>query len=170
MDTRRHTLILILLAAAATLPAARSAGLGERLGGLFGSPDDTSRTFLPADEAFQFAASVTGPRRLNLMWQIADGYYLYHDRFTFSIVKGGASLGQEPVSIPAGTVEHDPNFGSVEINTGNLSVDIPVNRTGTGKVPIVLRVGYQGCKQNEICYPPVTREVALTLPPPGAAD
>jgi len=152
------------------LPAARSAGLGERLRAVFGSSDDSAQTFLPADEAFQFAASAAGPRRLNLMWQIADGYYLYHDRFTFAIVKGGASLGQKPVSVPAGTVEHDPNFGKVEINTGNLSVDVPVNRTGTGEVPIVLRVGYQGCKKNEICYPPVTREVALTLPPLGSSD
>ena len=98
-------------------------------------------------------------------WEIADGYYLYRDKFSFTIIKGGAGIRQDQVALPAGTVKHDASFGSVEINTGDLSVGLPVHRDSKAATPIVLKVSYQGCKEDSVCYPPVTKEIPLTLPP-----
>ncbi|MEJ2761660.1 MAG: protein-disulfide reductase DsbD N-terminal domain-containing protein [Gammaproteobacteria bacterium] len=170
MDKRFHAFLIIVLAAAAVPGApSRAATFAERLRGLAGGGDGSgSGEFLPADQAFRFTASVAGPRRLSLMWEIADGYYLYRNRFSFAIVKGGARIRQDRVNVPTGTVEHDQSFGDIEINTGDLAVDLPVRRDGAGAAPIVLRVRYQGCKKNTICYPPITKDIALTLPPARA--
>lgn len=167
MDKRFHAFLITVLAAAAVLGApSRAATFAERLRGLVGGDAGADNgDFLPADQAFRFNASVAGPRRLSLIWEIADGYYLYRDRFSFAIVKGEAGIRRDHVTVPAGTVKHDQSFGDVEINTGDLAVDLPVHRDSTGVAPIVLRVRYQGCKENAICYPPITKDIALTLPP-----
>lgn len=170
MDKRLHALLIALPVLAATVPAAGAAGLGERLRGLFGDGPDAAGELLPADQAFRFTAAVAGPDRLNLFWEIADGYYLYRDKFTFTIVSGDAAVSGDRSVVPAGKVKHDESFGDVEVNTGDVEVNLPVQRRTGAASPIVLQVGYQGCKDNEVCYPPVTREVALTLPPRRAAE
>lgn len=172
MDKRFHALLIVSLAAAAALGTpSRAATFAERLRGLVGGEAGSGgEEFLPADQAFRFTASVAGPRQLTLLWEIADGYYLYRDRFSFAIIKGGAGIEQDHVTVPAGTVEHDQSFGDVEINTGDLAVDLPVHRDSAGAAPIVLRVHYQGCKKNAICYPPITKDIALTLPPVRASQ
>jgi thiol:disulfide interchange protein DsbD len=171
LDKRLYALLITFLVLALPGQAARAAGLGERLRGLLrDGPDAGTEEFLPADQAFRFAASVAGPDRLDLFWEIADGYYLYHDKFSFTVVRGAVDIGRGKVDVPAGKVKHDENFCDVEVNTGDVSVSLPLHRTAAGPVPIVLKVGYQGCKDNEVCYPPVTREVALTLPARQAAE
>ena len=127
--------------------------------------------FLHPDEAFVVAASVDGPRRLTVQWAIADGYYLYHDKFTFEIIEGDAAVDSAAVTVPPGKIKEDPSFGRVEVNVGDVSVDVPLVREGTGRIPVTLQVGYQGCKDNSLCYPPIKKSLPLILPAataPGA--
>lgn len=159
MDNRLHALLIIVLAAVVPGPTTRADSFTERLR----DAGAGSEEFLPADEAFRFSAEA-GADRLSLFWEIADGYYLYHDKFSFSIIKGGAGIRQDRVALPAGTVKYDESFGSVQINTGDLSVDLPLRRETGAVTPIVLKVRYQGCKEDSVCYPPITKKIPLTLP------
>jgi thiol:disulfide interchange protein DsbD len=164
LDIRLHALLIIILAIVVPGAPAHAATFAEQLRGLVRGPGAAGGgDFLPADEAFRFAAEA-GADKLSLFWEIADGYYLYHDKFSFSIIKGGAGIRQDQVVLPAGSIKHDESFGSVEINTGDLSVDIPVRRQSGAATPIILKVSYQGCKEDSVCYPPVTKEIPLTLP------
>lgn len=173
MDQRHHPflsravtgLVLAagLLGAAGTLAAEP---LGERLQRLFGSqPADPVAGILPVDEAFRFSVVDAGPAGLELSWQIADGYYLYRDKFAFEVLAGDVSIMQEDIEIPPGRVRHDESFGDVEVNTGTTSVRLPLQRRAPADrdIPVVLQVSYQGCKEDEVCFAPVRRRVSLTL-------
>jgi thiol:disulfide interchange protein DsbD len=115
--------------------------------------------FLPPDEAFRFTAEVVNRGWVELNWQIADGYYLYRHRLMFEATGENQSVG-EPV-IPAGKRKTDEFFGEVEVYYRELAVRLPVD------VPegatLTLNVGYQGCAEDGICYPPMTRPVTLDM-------
>ena len=78
---------------------------GDRLG-LGGSEPQ----FLPVEEAFRVIASPGEDRERVLDWQIADGYYLYRDKFSFALA-GAAPLN--PPELPLTEVKADPYFGDV---------------------------------------------------------
>ena len=126
--------------------------------GLFGGDDE----LLPVDQAFAFKASVDADGRIHADWKIADGYYLYKDKFHFSSADGGASLGK--ADFPPAKVKHDEIFGTVETYRNKVNIGIPViHRPGAGN-PLSFTAVYQGCADIGVCYPPQTKTVSLTLP------
>ena len=170
MDKRFHPFLILTLALLAPGAPVQANGLGDSLRGLVSErPPGGAEEFLPADQAFRFTAEA-GARKLDLYWEIADGYYLYRDKFAFDIVRGGAGIRRDQVVLPAGISKHDESFGSVSINTGDLTVTLPLRRDSAAATPIVLKVRYQGCKEDSVCYPPITREIPLTLPAVAATD
>ena len=38
---------------------------------------------LPPEKAFAFSANIAGPDVIEAIWTIADGYYMYRDKFSF---------------------------------------------------------------------------------------
>ena len=126
--------------------------------GLFGGDDE----LLPVDQAFAFKASVDADGHIRADWKIADGYYLYKDKFHFSSADGGASLGK--ADFPPAKVKHDEIFGTVETYRNKVNIGIPViRRPGAGN-PLSFTAVYQGCADIGVCYPPQTKTVSLTLP------
>jgi thiol:disulfide interchange protein DsbD len=129
--------------------------------GLAQAADD----FLPPEQAFGLRAELRdaagGGRTVHLAWTIAPGYHLYRDRLVFDGPQVGAP------ALPQGVRKFDGNFNKeVETYAGQLAADLPL-KAGT-QAPFVLRVGYQGCADEGLCYPPV--EVAFNVDPatPGA--
>ncbi len=118
---------------------------------------------LPADQAFQFFASVKDGNTVALNWNIADGYYLYREKFQVEIVKpDDIQLGN--YTIPHGIPEHDEAFGPVEIFYKEVGFEIPLLDTGTAPQNLTLLVKYQGCASLGVCYPPIQKTVELALP------
>ena len=148
-----------LLLATLLLPAL--AGAQGLLGGVSADQD-----FLPPDEAFLFSASAIGSEAAGLHWAVADGYYLYRHRLAVKTETPGVTLGT--VEVPAGKKKTDEFFGEVEVYYQQLDAVVPVQRDA-GIVTLDLKVTYQGCADAGLCYPPITKTVSLTLPPPGAA-
>lgn len=132
--------------------------LGKLFGGA-GQPD-----VLPPDKAFRLNVTAQGSSSLLASWRIADGYYLYRDKFRFTLKDGdGLSLGK--AIFPKGRVEQDEFFGRVEIYTQELlQITLPLRRRSSGAQAFTLKVRYQGCAKVGICYPPVTKRVNLKLP------
>ncbi len=105
--------------------------------------------FLPPDQAFTFSAS-EAPGTVNVHFKIADGYYMYRERFAFVVRNGTAQLGD--VQIPPGHVKFDQTFQkNVETYRGELTIRVPVN-SASGAFD--LAVTSQGCADAGICYPP----------------
>jgi len=105
--------------------------------------------FLDPSVAFRFNAD-EAPHEVDVHFKIADGYYLYRERFQFAVKGGAATLG--PAQLPAGHIKFDPTFQkNVETYRGDLIVRVPV-QAASG--PFDLVVTSQGCADAGICYPP----------------
>jgi thiol:disulfide interchange protein DsbD len=123
---------------------------------------------LPPDEAFRFFAEVRDGQTLWVSWQIAEGYYLYREKFRFALseASGARLAGYE---IPRGEPRHDEEFGAVEVFHRELGFALPLNRTGGQPATLDLQADFQGCAERGVCYPPMRKTVSLALPA-GTAD
>jgi len=142
------------------------AGLDALTGGRGNSPglalDPAGDLPLPAEQAFRFEAVVAGPEMLMLRFAPAPGYYLYRDRNSFSLTGDGAAL--MPPQWPGAQTYRDEHFGEVMVYFDPVDVPLPLQRLRAEPTEVSLRVTFQGCQDNGICYPPMTREVRLSLP------
>jgi len=150
------------------LPAAGVAAAANRNLGLFFPKKNTTaeNDFLPPDEAFKFGAGLESAGSVALTWIIADGYYLYRDRITVT-ADGAATIGK-PV-MPKGETKHDENFGDVVVYHEMLEASLPLSRAANSSGKLNLKVTYQGCAEGGLCYNPMTKTVALDLPPTNVA-
>jgi len=116
---------------------------------------------LPPAEAFPMTVSVKDANTLITTWNIADAYYLYHNKFSFRTDTQGVQLGQ-PV-IPAGKVKKDPYFGDVETLRGTIAIEIPITRNNTDISQMNLISRSQGCADMGLCYPPFEQSASVEL-------
>jgi thioredoxin:protein disulfide reductase len=112
--------------------------------------------FLAPEQAFKFSANLIAPDKIEVHYKIADGYYLYRERFAFSAEK--TKLGDP--NIPKGKIKFDPNFEKeVEIYRNNISIIIPVE----AKTAFTLKAISQGCADKGLCYPPMESVGKISL-------
>ncbi|MCK5190245.1 MAG: protein-disulfide reductase DsbD, partial [Methylococcales bacterium] len=111
---------------------------------------------LPAEQAF-VASSKIDNDSIVLSWKIADGYYLYRDKFSFKVKDSAVNLGMP--QFPLGKIKHDPYFGDVETYRKHVSIRIPVSTTQTE--PFLLAIKTQGCADVGVCYPPMKTELTI---------
>ena len=129
-----------------------------------------AQEFLDPEEAFKFTARAIDAQTIEASWKIADGYYLYKDKFKFALT--GARLGT--AQYPAGKIKDDPTFGSVEIYKKSVTIRLPVSREPGGALAVNLQATFQGCAEGGVCYMPVTSTAPLKLAaltaPKGASE
>ncbi len=159
---------LLLLILCLWLPV-QAEGLFSSLG--LGGDDEK---LLSVEEAYKFSAEVEGPNQLRLLWQIADGTYLYQEKLLIEIKEAdGVSLGSyrlpEP-KIKHDTIRPDGTIGDVAVYTEQIDLQVPLVRTNIGPTEITLETRFQGCAEQGICYPPRKELVTLSLPEAGAAS
>ncbi len=124
----------------------------------FNSEDEV----LEIDDAFIFDLSTDKNNQLIAIWSIADGHYLYKDKFKFELIDGnGFTLGTP--SMPPGKQKNDEYLGDFEAYYRDLSIKIPVTGPGDNSRPLAVKVSYQGCSEAGICYPKVHKNVELDV-------
>jgi thiol:disulfide interchange protein DsbD len=114
---------------------------------------------LEPEKAFRFSARVLDASRIEVRYQIANGYYLYRERFAFAAEPAGVKLGAP--QIPQGVLKRDEFFGEVQTHRGELNIIVPVEAAADGR--IVLIVTSQGCADVGVCYVPMDSKVQLTM-------
>jgi len=119
--------------------------------------------FLPVDQAFAFSAAVENGNLLKAHWEIAEGYYLYRDKFKFSL-KDSDGVEIAEITMPPGKEKEDESFGKMVVYLHQADIPIPLKRTVLEAKDITLVAKYQGCAEKGLCYPPQTREMPLSLP------
>lgn len=144
----KRLLVAALLALA--LPAAAGDGLAPRKKGL---PE-----FLPVDQAFEIQPLEWQDGALLVSWRITKDHYLYRDRLTFKPVEPAAPKLGKP-SLPPSMPYTDEHFGTMQIYRDKLVVRVPVDPSARS---VKLAVGYQGCADAGLCYPPQTRTLEAT--------
>ncbi|MQG94087.1 protein-disulfide reductase DsbD [Pseudomonas sp. MN1F] len=160
---RRLFFLLFLLLAS---PAFASGLLDNRPSATLGAASlSNNADFLPVHEAFKLSLVQADAQTLKLRFVATDGYYLYRHRFHFRTEPADIALG--PPSIPKGEAKHDEFFGDVEVYHGVLDIEIP----RTDARAFTLLVGYQGCADKGLCYPPETERLNIDgeVPAAGAA-
>jgi thiol:disulfide interchange protein DsbD len=136
--------------------------------GLGGAEDD----FLPPEEAFRVQAEVTGPDRLQLTWDIADGTYLYQEKLSLALEDAeGVAIG--PYELPQAEIKEDSvrpdgSIGDVAVYHHLIDLTLPLLRAAAEPTSVTLVAKYQGCAERGICYPPQTRRIKLDLPAAAA--
>ncbi|NMZ14252.1 protein-disulfide reductase DsbD [Pseudomonas proteolytica] len=120
------------------------------------NPFETQPDFLPVGKAFTFTSERLASGETQLYWQIADGYYLYQQRMKFD------GLAQQPV-LPQGEAHSDEFFGEQQVYRQGLEVKLPADATGQ------VKLGWQGCADAGLCYPPQSITVDLGGNPAVAA-
>jgi len=114
---------------------------------------------LEPDKAFRFAARLKDERTIEVNYQIAPGYYLYREKFRFTLAPTGVSSGAP--QLPTGKKHRDEFFGDVETYRGSLSILLPFE-PADAKV-IQLTALSQGCADVGVCYVPHEQKAELRL-------
>jgi thioredoxin:protein disulfide reductase len=128
---------------------------------LFISPliSAAEKDLLEPEQAFRFTARVLDSSNIEVRYQIADGYYLYRERFAFVAAPAGVMLGV--AQIPQGKRHKDEFFGEVQTHRGELKINIPV--TGARGGTVTLSVTSQGCADIGVCYVPMESKIRLAM-------
>lgn len=114
--------------------------------------------FLPPEVAFKFSAKMADSQTVAVTFAIADGYYMYRERFAFKAT--GATLGN--AVFPKGKIKFDDTFQkNVETYRKSVTITMPVKASAT----FTLIVNSQGCADKGLCYAPM--ESTIKLSPTG---
>ncbi len=114
---------------------------------------------LEPEQAFRFSARVLDSSNIEVRYQIAEGYYLYRERFAFAAEPVGVKLGA--AQIPEGKKKKDEFFGEVQTHRGELKIIVPVTAAADGKVS--LTATSQGCADVGVCYVPMDSKIQLAM-------
>ncbi len=128
-----------------------------------------SPTFLPVEQAFRLQPSLERGQSekfdsLTINWSIADGYYLYKDRFKVKAANPQTAEqlpnGQASVSFPLdGLLKYDDYFEKeLEVFYRQASLQMPLP-SNSGE--LVLAIESQGCADSGLCYPPQTHYIKV---------
>jgi len=112
--------------------------------------------FLAPEVAFKFSARMLDEQTVAVTYAIAEGYYMYRERFAFKA--NNATLG-EP-QIPTGKIKFDETFQKdVETYRNSVTIRIPVQGNG----PFTLIATSQGCSDKGLCYSPMDSNATLAV-------
>ena len=151
--------------------AASAQSIGDRLQNLVNPADGSLDSYgiLAPDQAFRVSVTPLGPEVVRFSWAIEEGYYLYHDKFSITSLEEGLRVDEAAVRVPRGKVKQDESFGRVEVNTGQIAIEAPLLHARAGISEALFQVGYQGCKEGSVCYPPQQQQLSVNLGEVAAA-
>ncbi len=132
------------------------------LGESFGSFGGANSDFLPVDEAFEPILTAIDGNNVEVAIRVTDGYYLYKDKFSATILSDVAQAGR--LELPAGEIKNDQYFGEMEVYHGDVFGKLSVARATPAAMDVEIELKYQGCADGGICYPPATRVLSVSLP------
>ncbi len=121
---------------------------------------------LEPEKAFAFSARVIAPDAIEVRYVIAKGYYLYRDKFRFTL-EPSTVAGGEP-RLPPGIIQKDEFFGEVAVFRNEVRIALPVVPGGADS-RVVLTAVSQGCADVGVCYVPVEQKAELRLAAAGSA-
>ncbi len=155
MKYRRWAGLALFLALLLVGPAAN--GFLDRFGG------SSQERILEADQAFQLTVSAVDPLTVEARWLIAPGYYLYRDKFRLELLDAqGITIGA--TEIPPGELKDDPLFGPQHVFHDEAVATARLQHESAHAQSVRMKLDYQGCAEIGVCYPPLSKTVAVALP------
>ncbi|MDX1555517.1 MAG: protein-disulfide reductase DsbD, partial [Xanthomonadales bacterium] len=121
---------------------------------------------LQPDEAFKYEAIGLSAETALVRFTIEPGYYLYRDKFSFRVL-GPDGFEIREVTLPEGQIKDDPEFGLVPVFYDQVEIPVRFNRPQGAALDVTLEADFQGCRDGDICYPPMTRAVTFGMDAAG---
>lgn len=109
---------------------------------------------LPPELAFRSSLMSGRNGEIMIRWEMPPGFYLYRNKMK---IEGANGMSIRRVTVPSGLRVDDPFLGQVEIYRDSVTVIVERDRAVAG----TLKVAFQGCEEDRICYPPMTRQFAI---------
>jgi thiol:disulfide interchange protein DsbD len=120
---------------------------------LAANPDD----LLEPEKAFRISTRALDANTMEVRFAIADGYYMYRERFQFAAEPGSkAKLGAP--QFPQGMRKKDEFFGEVETYRKQVVIRVPVENA---EDTLQLTVTSQGCADIGVCYIPMDSKATI---------
>jgi thiol:disulfide interchange protein DsbD len=119
------------------------------------------QALLEPQDAFRLTARALDAKTALVEFRIADGYYMYRDRFRFEAADGKVIAEAE---LPKGKMKQDPFFGRTEIYRDRVAIRVPLGGADLTRGRVRLKVVSQGCSDSGVCYIPQEQWVELGLP------
>jgi thiol:disulfide interchange protein DsbD len=114
---------------------------------------------LEPEKAFRMSTRALDASTVEVSFAIADGYYMYRERFKFATDPGSkAKLGTP--QFPQGVRKKDEFFGEVETYRKLVVILLPVENAGGA---LRLTVTSQGCADVGVCYIPMDSKATIQL-------
>ena len=114
--------------------------------------------FLAPDKAFMLSTKKGKNQNLIAHWMIADGYYMYRNKFKFKLKSAAEGVTLGKVELPPGDIKNDEYFGRIQVFHKVVTTTIPIKGDLKGK-PVKIELVYQGCADAGLCYPPIFKTV-----------
>ncbi len=141
------TLLLLMGLLFITQPTIAASNSNSGLSAFVESSEDE---FLHPDVAFKLDVLALENNKLQGIFTVAPGYYLYKDRIKFSVAD--TSIGEvAATNLPAGDIKDDPNFGRSEVFHHDFVADISTTNTENN---VIINAVFQGCSEQGLCYAP----------------
>ncbi len=156
------TSTVILPGPAASQPSAGQSSSSKVLTDWLSEPGGSGQPFLSPDEAFKSTVSILDKDTAAVTWIIAPGYYLYKDKLTVTVGSADIQIGFP--EFPVGKIKTDEFFGESEVYYEQAQVILPFQRSVQERLTMELTLGYQGCAEDGICYPPASRRLLIEIP------
>ena len=112
---------------------------------------------LEPEKAFRISARALDAGTAEVSFTIADGYYLYRERFRFAVDSSSTAKLGTP-QFPQGTRKKDEFFGDVETYRKQVTIRLPLQNW---QGPLQLTVTSQGCADIGVCYIPMDSKVTI---------
>lgn len=116
----------------------------------------TEPDLLEPEKAFRISTRALDRNNVEVRFAIADGYYMYRDRFRFETASGSLLAD---VVLPKGTVREDAFFGKTETYRREVRIRVPVAAQDLSRGAVRLKVTSQGCADIGVCYVPLEQLV-----------
>ena len=159
---RLLALVLAVITSATFISVSSAGSLSDGIDNIFGELVGAEQLeFLDPEDAFIVSAEAVSENVINVNWQIAEGYYLYKDKFKFSLQ--GDNITIIDTRLPEGKLKNDPDFGSVWVIYHDVDAQLTVQIKGAAASTTELLVNYQGCKEDVLCYPPISKTLPINL-------
>ncbi|HWD14226.1 protein-disulfide reductase DsbD [Pseudochrobactrum sp. sp1633] len=118
------------------------------------TPQAQAQSVRSVEEVMQLTVARDANNALQLQWNIAPKIYMYRDKI--QVEKPDGTL--LPADVTEGIIKEDMNFGSTEVLYNRAFAQVA--DSALPKDGHVL-IRYQGCEEDSICYPPVTKSLDL---------
>ncbi|MEC9415765.1 MAG: protein-disulfide reductase DsbD [Pseudomonadota bacterium] len=112
-------------------------------------------------QAFKPYLSAIDNTTLEIAFQITPNYYLYKDKITVTAENPNIQMGA--IELPKGKIKTDEWFGANEVYFNEVFGRIAVSRNTSNADTLTFFVNYQGCLENELCFPPQTSKINVNF-------